>query len=91
MSGDENEFTSEELEALSLIGRARQTLPVDEFWGVAAVQNLAGIYARYKDVMTEDDRAVLIGCGAALRSYADGELKAQVQAMLAIAKARGTQ
>lgn len=83
-----DDFTPEELHALSLIGLAKKSLPEDEFWGVAAVQNLAGIYARYKDVMTEEDQAILIGVGGALRYYADSEMKAQVQAMMAIAKAR---
>jgi len=83
-----DDFTPEELHALSLIGRARKSLPDDEFWGVAGVQNLAGIYARYRHVMTEEDQAILIGVGACLRSYADAEMKAGIQAAMAIGRAR---
>lgn len=83
-----DDFSPEELHALSLIGLARKSLPKDEFWGVAGVQNLAGIYARYRHLMTEEDQAILIGVGACLRSYADVEMKAQIQAVLAINRAR---
>lgn len=87
MSGGED-FTPEELHALSLMGRARKSLPEGEFWGVAALQNLAGIYARYRHAMTEEDQAILIGVGACLRYFSESEMKAQVQAMMAISKAR---
>lgn len=67
--------------------RARKTLP-DDFWGVAAVQEMASFIARNESVLSDEDYAILIGIGAIIANQADVEMKADIQARIAIAKAR---
>jgi hypothetical protein len=56
------EFQPAELAAISMMMRASNDLP-DEMWAVAAVQNLACLYAKIEPLLTEVDKAILIGVG----------------------------
>jgi hypothetical protein len=68
--------------------RARKTLP-DDFWGVAAVQEVASFIARNEGILSDADCAILVGIGAIIANQAHVEMEADIQARMAIARARG--
>ena len=68
--------------------RARKTLP-DDFWGVAAVQEVASFIARNEGILSDADCAILVGIGAIIANQAHVEMAADIQARIAIANARG--
>ena len=82
----EGDFSAPELHAISLFHRARKTLP-DDFWLVAGMQELACLYARIEPLLTEVQRATMIGCGALMAREAESEMRAQIAAAIAIANA----
>ncbi len=67
--------------------RASRTLPED-FFLVPAMQELAGFLARNESVLSNEDCSLLIGVGAVIIRESMGELTAQIQAAMALAKAR---
>jgi hypothetical protein len=57
-------------------------------WAVAAVQNLACLYAKIEPLLTEVDKAILIGVGGWIAHVGKEEMAAEIQATIAISKAR---
>lgn len=84
----QTEFAPAELAAISAMMRASKTLP-DDMWAVAAVQNLACLYAKIAPMLTDADKAMLIGIGGYIAHLGKAEMSAQIQATLAIARAQG--
>ena len=80
------DFTPRESQLIGAIMQAERSLP-DEFWHVPAVQELACVVAAYEAVMSADHIASLIGCGALLARHGNAEMKAEIMAKLAIARA----
>lgn len=80
------EFQPEELAAISMMMRASKDLP-DEMWAVAAVQNLACLYAKIEPLLPEVDKAMLIGIGGYIAHLGKAEMMAEIQAGMAIARA----
>lgn len=72
---------------ISLMRKVSRTLG-DELLAVAAVQELAGVIARNDIDLGDEECAILIGVGAVLMRLADAEMKAHVQAALAISNAQ---
>lgn len=84
MSGPD--FSEEEIRIIGLMAKAEKALP-DDFWHVAALQELACVLARYSAIMTEEHCAAVIGCGAMLMRHGKREMMAEIQARMALAKA----
>ena len=80
------DFNAGELHAIGLMQRARKTLP-DDFWLVAAMQELACLYAKIEPLLNDTQRQVLIGCGAVMARESEKEMVADIQARMAIARA----
>ena len=80
------DFAPAELHAISLFQRAAKTLP-DDFWLVAAMQELACLYARIEPLLTDAQKQVVIGCGAIMSREAKREMSAEVQAIMALSRA----
>jgi predicted DNA-binding transcriptional regulator YafY len=83
------DFTPEEQRAISLMMRASRTLP-DDMWAVAAVQNLACLYAKIEPLLTDEDKAMVIGVGGYIAFQGRAEMEADIQARMALARARPT-
>jgi hypothetical protein len=83
------EFNRAELHMISQIRKAAKTLPED-FWGVAAVQELACLLAKLEPLLNGKQMATLIGVGAVLSREADKELTAEIQAAMLFKKIRHT-
>lgn len=83
------DFTPAELHAISAMTRAGNTLP-DDFLSVPAVQELACLFVRIEPLLTEDQKAVIIGCGAMLVHYGKAETIAGIHAAMALQRARLT-
>ena len=81
------DFEPAELHAIGLMQRARKTLP-DDFWLVAGLQELACLYARIEPLLTESQRATLIGCGALMARESEKEMLADIKARMAIGRAQ---
>jgi hypothetical protein len=84
---DATDFSAPELAAINAMMRASKTLP-DDMWAVAAVQNLACLYARIEPLLPEADKAMLIGIGGYVAHLGKAEMMAEIQAGMAIARAR---
>lgn len=84
------DFNPFELRMISQIEKAAKILPED-FWGVEAVQELACLLAKIEPLLRDEQMATLIGIGAVLKREADKEMKAEILAGMAIAKAKGSQ
>ncbi len=80
------DFAPAELHAIGLMQRAAKTLP-DDFWLVAAMQELACLYAKIEPLLTDEQRGIIIGCGAIMARESLNEMKADIQARMAIARA----
>lgn len=85
MSAD---FSPEELHAISAMSKASRTLP-DDFLSVPAVQDLACLFVRLEPLLTDEQKATIIGCGAMLMHYGKAETIAGIHAAMALQKARG--
>ena len=84
MSG--GDFTDRESSIIGKMMKAERTLP-DDFWHVPAVQELACVLARYEAIMTDEHCALVIGCGALLARHGKVEMKAEIEARMALARA----
>lgn len=82
------DFEPAELNAISAMTRASKTLPED-FLSVPAVQELARLYVKLEPLLTDEQKATVIACGAMLVHYGKAETIAGIQAAMAIQKARG--
>lgn len=82
------DFTPAELSAISAMSRASRTLP-DDFLSVPAVQELACLFVKIEPLLTDEQKAVVIGCGAMLMHYGKAEATAGIMAAMAIQRARG--
>jgi hypothetical protein len=80
------DFTAPELDAISLMQKARKTLP-DDFWLVAGMQELACLYAKIEPLLNDDQRATIIGAGALMARESEKEMKADILARMVIARA----
>jgi hypothetical protein len=78
------DFTDEESRIIGLMMKAEKSLP-DDFWHVAAVQELACVLARYQAIMTDEHCATLVGVGAMLCRHGNEEMKAEIQAKMLLA------
>lgn len=85
MSGPD--FTDLEQHMISQIMRAERTLP-DDFWAVAAVQELACLLAKLEPMLADKHMATLIGIGAFVARQGKAEMSAEIGAIMAIARAR---
>ncbi len=84
---DGPDFSDRESSIIGQMLKAERTLP-DDFWHVPALQELACILARYEAIMTDEHCATVIGVGALLARDGKTEMKADIQARIAIANAR---
>lgn len=82
-----DEFTEVESQAIGQMMRASNTLP-DDFFGVPAVQELACLFVKIEPLLTDEQAATIIGCGAMLVHYSKDEMRAQVETMMAIGRAK---
>lgn len=82
-----DDFAPAELHAINLMRRASKTLP-DDMWLVAGMQELACLYAKIEPLLTDEMKATMIGAGALMAREAEREMKAGIQAFVAIEKAR---
>lgn len=80
------DFTDAEMRAISLMQKARKSLP-DDFWLIAAMQELACLYVKIEPLLTDPQRATLIGCGAIIAKESEKEMMADIQSRMAIARA----
>jgi hypothetical protein len=80
------DFEPAELHAISAMTRASKTLPED-FLSVPAVQELACLYAKLEPLLTDEQRATIIACGAMLVHYGKAETIAGIHAAMALQKA----
>lgn len=60
-----DDFTPEELHIISAMSKASQTLPED-FLSVPAVQELACLFVKIEPLLTDQQKATVIACGAML-------------------------
>lgn len=81
------EFAPEELHAIGLMRKASKTLP-DDMWLVAGMQELACLYVKIEPLLTDVQKALLIGVGGLIAREAEREMRAGIQAFVAIEKAR---
>lgn len=81
------DFTDAELHTISQIMKAEKTMP-DEFWAVPAVQTLACLLVEIRPLITRTQWATFIAIGALIARQGKAELSAEIQAGIAIAKAR---
>ena len=86
MTDTEQDFTPAELHMIGQIMKAERTLP-DDFWAVAAVQELACLLAKLEPLLTDNQAATLIGIGAFVARQGKSEMMAEVHAKLALARA----
>lgn len=81
------DFAPAEQHAISLMMRASKTLP-DDMWAIAAVQNLACLYAKIEPLLPDTDKAMLIGIGGYIAHLGKAEMNAEIEMRMAIARAR---
>lgn len=82
------EFTEVECHMISQIMKAERTLP-DDFWCVAAVQELACLLVKIEPLLPDEMMATLVGIGAFIARQGKAEMMAEVEMKMAIARARG--
>ena len=82
------DFTPAEQHAISMMMCASKTLPED-MWAVAAVQNLACLYAKIEPLLPDVDKAMLVGIGGYIAALGKHEMSAEIQAKMALARAQG--
>jgi hypothetical protein len=80
-----DELTPATLQTISLMQKMATQLP-DDFFMVAAVQELAGIVTR--NAFSDDDYATLLGIGALMIREGKAEAVAGIHAALALHQAR---
>ena len=80
------DFAPAELDAISAMTRASRTLPED-FLSVPAVQELACLYAKIEALLTDEQKATVIACGAMLVHYGKAEIIAGIHAAMALQRA----
>lgn len=81
------DFSPNELHMISQIMKAEQSLP-DEFWAVAAVQELACLLAKLEPLLSNEQMATLLGVGAFVARVGKLEMSAEIHMKMAIARAR---
>lgn len=86
-ASDGLDFTPEESRIIGQMVKAERSMP-DEFWHIAAMQELASVLARYQAVMSDADCAAVIGCGAMLVRHGKREMTAEIEMRMAIARAK---
>lgn len=82
-----DDFNPAELAAISAMSRASRKLP-DDFLSVGAVQELACLYAKIEPLLTDMQKATVIGCGAMLMHYGKAETIAGIHAAMALHRAK---
>jgi len=82
------DFAPAEIAAMNLLRKAAREMP-DDLFAVGALQELACLYVKIEPLLTDEMKAVFVGAGAYVAKQADAEMKAQVAAMVAIARAQG--
>jgi hypothetical protein len=82
------EFAPAELAAISAMSKASRTLP-DDFLSVPAVQELACLFVKIEPLLTDEQKAIVIACGAMLMHYGKAETIAGIHAAMALQKAAG--
>lgn len=80
------DFTNHELSLIGQIMEAERTMP-DDFWHVAAVQELACVIAKFEAVMTDAEFVTLIGIGAMLARHGKREMAAEIEMKIALCRA----
>ena len=81
-----SDFAPAELHMISQIMKAEKTLP-DDFWAVAAVQELACLLAKIEPLLTDAHMASLTGVGAFVARQGKADMAAEIQMKMALAKA----
>lgn len=81
------DFSDHESRIIGMMLKASKTLP-DDMWAVAAVQNLACLYAKIEALLSDEDRAMLIGIGGYIAHLGKAEIEADIQARMVIARAK---
>lgn len=77
--------------AIQIIGKMRhaRTLDMPDMVSLEAMQSLAEVIAAHEDVLPVDALATLIGVGALLSERAEAEMRAGLESIFAIGRARG--
>lgn len=81
------DFTDAEQAMIGQIMRAERKLP-DDFWTVAAVQELACALVKLEPLLPDEMMARLIGIGAVLARHGKGEMSAQIETIMLLARVR---
>lgn len=81
-----SDFSDAELAAISAMSKASRTLP-DDFLSVPAVQELACLFAKIEPLLTDEQKSVVIACGAMLMHYGKAETIAGIHAAMALNRA----
>lgn len=81
------DFTAAEQHMIGQIVKAEKTLP-DDFWHVAALQELACLMVRLEPLLPDKDMGLLVGCGALLARHGKTEMKAEIETAMMFAKIR---
>ncbi len=79
------DFAPAELHMISQIMKAEKALP-DDFWAVAAVQELACLLAKLEPLLPDTDMSTLIGIGAFIARQGKSETNAEIQMKMALAR-----
>jgi hypothetical protein len=80
-------FSDVELHWIGQFAKAEKTLP-DDFWCVAAMQELACHLARVQPLLTDAQTTTLVGIGALLQRLGRNEFVAEIETSLLFAKLR---
>ena len=82
-----SEFSAPELYMIGQIMKAEKTLP-DDFWAVAAVQELACLLAKLEPLLSDAQMATLLGVGAFVARQGKAEMSAEIHMRMALSRAR---
>lgn len=87
MGAETKEFSVVELYFIGQIMKAEKSLP-DDMWAVGAVQELACLLAKIEPLLLDKHMATLIGIGAFVARQGKAEMSAEIQAAMALNRAR---
>lgn len=82
------DFTDAEQHMIGQIMKAERSLP-DDFWCVAAVQELACLLVKIEPLLPDETMATLVGIGAFIARQGKAEMMAEIEAKIAIGRAMG--
>ena len=84
-----SDFTNAESHMIGQIMKAERTLP-DDFWAVAAVQELACLLVKLEPLLPDTAMRTLIGIGAFVARQGNAEMTAEIEMKLLLARIGGS-